>query len=40
LAGFNPRSAVRIAFSITPISDLSQGWTVSSRGSGADTVPT
>ena len=34
LDGFTPRSLFLIAFSIAPIDDLSNGWTMTIRGSG------
>ena len=38
--GLSPSSDDWIAFSISPMIDLSHGWTVSSRGSGAAMVAT
>src|SRR5690606_5746788 len=40
VAGFNPSSALRIAFSTTATRPLSHGCTISIRGSGALTVAT
>ena len=40
LAGVSPRSDARIAFSIALRRVLSQGWIVSSFGSGAATLAT
>ena len=34
LDGFTPRSLLRIAFSIAPSDDLSNGWMTTIRGSG------
>ena len=38
--GFRSRPAERIAFSIAPRSDASQGWRVMRVGSGIDMLPT
>jgi len=40
VAGLSPRSASRTAFSMAWASDLSNGWTVRRRGSGAATSAT